>query len=117
MIELKGIYYNKIEHDPMAVLVQYDGRLLHVWHLTDPFYRLRSGSRFAIKSKQKTEAKVIQFSDGAHIETDNIEALNTLMEKIGSIYASKTRFLFKMLKLFGGLALICSLAYVAWLKM
>lgn len=89
MIELKGLYYNNSKKSPMAVLVQYDGQFLHVWHLTDPFFRLRSSSRFVVKHTNKKGGKIIKFPDGAYIESENENALNELMEKITSSCASR----------------------------
>jgi hypothetical protein len=91
MIEFKGIYYNDNKKKPVAALIQFDGQLLHVWHLTDPFFRLRSSPRFAVKRTNKKEGKMIKFPDGACIETDNNHALETLMEKINASHASKCR--------------------------
>lgn len=91
MIELKGIYYNDSKHSPVAVLVQFDGQVLHVWHLTDPFFRLRSSSRFVIKHIKKKAEKIIKFPDGAYIESENVEALDMLTQKINRKCTSKSQ--------------------------
>lgn len=94
MVELKGIYYNDSKHSPMAVLVQFDGQLLHVWHLADPFFRLRSSSRFMIKPVKKKREKIIKFPDGACIECENTDAFDTLMENVcHSITSNRSLFL------------------------
>lgn len=89
MIELKGIYYNDGKHSPMAVLVQFDGQILYVWHLTDPFFRLRSSSQFVVKQIKKKAEKIIKFPDGAFIESENAEALDILMQKSNRTRTSK----------------------------
>ena len=115
MIELKGIYHNSINKNPLSVLVQYDGQLLHVWHLTDPFYRLRSGSRFSIKPKNKKSEKVIKFPDGASIETENTDALESLQIMICHSHGLKLNAYFQKWKSLGmGVAFIL-LFWVGWL--
>jgi hypothetical protein len=79
MIELNGFYYKKAQNsEAIPVLAQFDGRLLHVWHLSDPFYRVRTSKKFRICSTKNETLKTIRFQDGACIETDNLEILDRL---------------------------------------
>jgi hypothetical protein len=79
MIEINGFYYKKAQNNKtIPVLVQFDGRLLHVWHLSDPFYRVRTSKEFRICSSKNEALKMIRFQDGACIETDNHEILDRL---------------------------------------
>lgn len=114
MIELKGIYYSDSKHGPMAVLVQFDGRLLHVWHLADPFFKLRSSSRFTIKPAKKKREKMIKFPDGACIQSDNIDALDTLMENTRHSITSNHSLFLKNGTLIVIAALILILLAAGW---
>lgn len=113
MIELKGIYHDTSKRNPLAVLVQYDGRLLHVWHLTDPFYRLRSGSEFVIKS-MKNRGRVIKFADGSSIETENTDALNMLFDKLRRVKSLKLKSIFKKGSILGAVTLFFLLIWIGW---
>lgn len=81
MIEFKGTYVQKIKSSNMNVLVQYDGVLLHVWHLADPFYRLISSDVFHIGSANLKSNQIIKLPNGGHIETDNHQAVDLLLQR------------------------------------
>lgn len=77
MIEFKGTY---VQNGNMDVLVQYDGVLLHVWHLADPFYRLISSDVFQIGRSNFKSYHTIRLPNGGYIETDNLQAVDLLMQ-------------------------------------
>ena len=81
MIEFKGTYVQKVKSSDIDVLVQYDGVLLHVWHLTDPFYRLISSDVFHIGSANFRSNQIIKLPNGGIIKTDNHHAVDLLMQR------------------------------------
>ena len=91
MIEFQGLYYSGGNKNPMTVLIQFDGRHLHVWHLADPFFRLRSSLRFTVRPLNKKSGKMIKFPDGAYIKSEHDHDLNRLMEKTNVFCASRGR--------------------------
>jgi hypothetical protein len=113
MIELKGKYYDTSNRNPLAVLVQYDGQMLHVWHLSDPFYRLRSGSEFMVKS-MKNRGQIIKFSDGSCIETENNDALNLIIDKLNRVKALKLKSFYRSSSIVGGIFLIMVAIFLCW---
>ena len=78
MIEFKGTYFQNTKSDPINVLVQYDGVLLHVWHLPEPFHRLFSSDVFHMPISFIRERHVIKFPNGSHVETDDSLTFNRL---------------------------------------
>lgn len=79
MIELNGFYYqNDNNNESIPVLAQFDGRLLHIWHVSDPFYRVRTSKKFRICVSKNGSCERIRFQDGARLETDNLEILEQL---------------------------------------
>jgi hypothetical protein len=51
MIEFKGKYFQFAKAVAVDALVQFDGVLLHVWHLSDPFHRLFSSDEFYLTAR------------------------------------------------------------------
>lgn len=80
MIEFKGTYFQQMKSNAMDVLVQYDGVLLHVWHLADPFYRLTSSDVFHVAGSGFKPHHVIRLPNGGRIETDNGQAVDLLQQ-------------------------------------
>ena len=62
------------------VLVQFDGVLLHVWHQSDPFYRILSCDAFQIATSLIKGQRCIKLSNGDRILTDDIPAADTLSQ-------------------------------------
>lgn len=80
MIEFKGSYYKRTKANATAVLVQFDGVLLHVWHLSDPFYRLLSSDVFHLSSPLFKGRPRIKLPNGGLIETEDVEAIDALQQ-------------------------------------
>ncbi|MBT8340135.1 MAG: hypothetical protein HKP58_08435 [Desulfatitalea sp.] len=78
MLEFKGTYFQRMKSKATVVLVQYDGVLLHVWHLSEPFCRLFSSDVFQICAPLFTAHQIIKLPNGGRIETDNGRALEEL---------------------------------------
>lgn len=81
MIEFKGAYSRPPAGKSIAVLVQYDGIILHVWHLSDPFYRLLSSDTFQLSSFPGKKRRYIKLPHGGRIVTDDLEALERIRKK------------------------------------
>jgi len=75
MIEFRGAYFNKSTDESKSVLVQFDGVLLHVWHLADPFCRLLTSDVFSLKPSIVSGKRCIKLPNGGKIETDDTNAL------------------------------------------
>ncbi len=80
MIEFKGTYSHESNDGSQMVLVQFDGVLLHIWHLTDPFYRLLSSDVFHLGYSRFTQMHHIKLPNGGRIETGD-DAAMTLLKK------------------------------------
>jgi hypothetical protein len=79
MIEFKGTYHLFSKADPVAVLVQFDGALLHVWHTSEPFHRLILSDEFRISRPfAATGPHTIKLPNGGCIRTDDSRALDLL---------------------------------------
>ena len=81
LIEFQGTYYKNAEQKPQSVLVQFDGVVLHVWHLPNPFYRLLSSDVFRMSSSFGNGIRHIKLPNGDRIETDNRDALCSIQSK------------------------------------
>jgi len=81
MIEFKGTYFQQVKSGAMDVLVQYDGVLLHVWHLADPFYRLISSDVFHVAGSAFKPRHIIKLPNGGRIVTDNGQAVDMLQQQ------------------------------------
>ena len=78
VIEFKGAYYKKGRSAPQSVLVQFDGVLLHVWHMSDPFHRLLTSDVFRLPLAIGQRKRCIKLPNGGRIFTDDINALQSL---------------------------------------
>jgi hypothetical protein len=81
MIEFKGTYSHESSADSRSVLVQFDGVLLHIWHLSDPFYRLLTSDVFHLSCKQFGGNHRIKLPNGGFIETEDHDAMILLRNK------------------------------------
>ncbi len=79
MIEFKGAFYKNKTTPSQSVLVQYDGVLLHIWHMSNPFHRILSSDVFDLPCPMGRRRRYIKLPNGGRIETDDIQAL-TLLE-------------------------------------
>lgn len=79
MIEFKGTYFQSSKAEPIVVLVQFDGVLLHVWHLSDPFHRLFSSDEFQISGLFGKTRHAIKLPNGGRVETDDTQNFNKLV--------------------------------------
>lgn len=80
MIEFRGTYCDRSNSKSLVVLVQFDGVLLHVWHQSDPFYRILSCDAFQIATSLVKGQRCIKLSNGDRILTDDITAADTLSQ-------------------------------------
>lgn len=78
MIECKGAYYRTKTSPSQAVLVQFDGVLLHVWHMSDPFHRILASDVFSVQKAIGKSRYYIKLPNGGKIETDNFSAVISL---------------------------------------
>ena len=78
MIEFNGLYHSKTDKHPQAVKVQFDGVLLHVWHGSNPLYRLLTSDVFRLPLSITGRIPYILLPSGDRIETDNSDALITI---------------------------------------
>lgn len=78
MIEFKGKYFQFPKAKPVSVLVQFDGVLLHVWHLPDPFYRLFTSDDFHITNALGKPNHIIKLPNGGRVETDDTQTFKKL---------------------------------------
>ncbi|MBI5061976.1 MAG: hypothetical protein HZB87_00465 [Desulfatitalea sp.] len=80
MIEFKGLYRPSAQNEAVGVLVQYDGLLLHVWHLSEPFHRLVTSEQFDIVLSFTKTHRTIKLANGGRIETSDREAVRQLAQ-------------------------------------
>lgn len=78
MIEFKGAFYKNKTMPSQSVLVQFDGVLLHVWHMSNPFHRIISSDVFDLPSSMGRKTRYIKLPNGGRIETDDLQALKLL---------------------------------------
>jgi hypothetical protein len=78
MIEFKGAYFNKVTNESKTVLVQFDGVLLHVWQMADPFCRLLSSDVFFLHTSIGKGKRYIKLPNGGKIVTEDTNALASL---------------------------------------
>lgn len=76
MIEFRGTYYHN--NASKSVLVQYDGALLHIWHMADPFCRLMKSDVFQLQPDIGKGKRCIKLPNGNRIETNDIQAFLSL---------------------------------------
>ena len=111
MIELKGSLQQGDRNKVLPVLVQFDGDLLHVWHLADPFYRLLSSDDFSIMVAGfgRPGGVIKTPSSHIHIETDDLHALQELKKSSDRLRRETKRKSIKLPLLFIAAAMICLL--------
>jgi hypothetical protein len=78
MIEFKGTYSNESNNESHVVLVQFDGVMLHIWHLSDPFFRLLSSDVFHLGYTRLNRKYRIKLPNGGSILTDDDTAISLL---------------------------------------
>jgi len=78
MIEFKGAFYKNKAMPSQSVLVQFDGILLHIWHMSNPFHRILSSDVFDLPSSMGSKRRYIKLPNGSRIETDDVQALSLL---------------------------------------
>jgi hypothetical protein len=78
MIEFKGAFYKDKTMPSQSVLVQFDGVLLHIWHMSNPFHRILSSDVFDLPSSMGRRKHYIKLPNGCRIETDDLQALSLL---------------------------------------
>jgi hypothetical protein len=83
MIEFNGTYSNESDDKSHVVLVQFDGALLHIWHLSDPFYRLLSSDAFHLGYVRMNRMHRIKLPNGGRILTDDDAAISLLRKRHG----------------------------------
>jgi hypothetical protein len=81
MIEFEGTYRNESGDESHVVLVQYDGVLLHIWHISDPFYRLLSSEVFHLGYERLNRMHRIKLPNGGRILTDDDAAISLLRKR------------------------------------
>jgi hypothetical protein len=86
MIEFKGSYYKTNGTASQSVLVQFDGVLLHVWHLSDPFHRIFASDVFRVPYSVTRHRRFIKLPNGGRIESDDINALVQLRTSSRSLF-------------------------------
>ncbi len=106
MIEFKGTYSHESNGESHMVLVQFDGVLLHIWHLADPFYRLLSIDVFHLGYSRFRRMHRIKLPNGGRIVTDD-DAAVTLLRKRHRQW--KHRLQDRGTWIFGGVALLLTL--------
>jgi hypothetical protein len=118
LIEFKGTYYSRSSKETQSVLVQFDGVLLHVWHMSNPFYRLMTSDVFKLPPALAGGRRQIRLPNGGRIETDDIDALVSLqssrytrIEPPGRAFTASPR----LLALAGCTALLFAGLLAAWL--
>jgi hypothetical protein len=75
MIEFKGTYYKTNSTTAQTVLIQFDGVLLHVWHLSDPFHRIFASDVFRVPYSLARHRPFIKLPNGGKIESDDTKSL------------------------------------------
>ena len=78
MIEFKGAFYKNKSTPSQSVLVQFDGILLHIWHMSNPFHRILSSDVFDLPCSMGGKRRYIKLPNGGRIETDDVQALSLL---------------------------------------
>jgi hypothetical protein len=96
MIEFKGIYSNESNKESNVVLVQFDGVMLHIWHLSDPFYKLLSSDVFHLSYSRLNRKHRIKLPNGGCILTDDDTAISLLKKRYRRInHLLKNKMLYR----------------------
>ena len=94
LIEFNGTYRHESSGDSQVVLVQFDGMLLHIWHVSDPFYRLFSSDVFQLNFSRFSGACRIKLPNGGRVETHDKDAFkqlqNTYHPMMGQLIGKRT---------------------------
>ena len=96
MIQFKGAYFNRVTSESKSVLVQFDGVLLHVWQITDPFCRLLTSDVFTLQPAFGKRKRYIKLPNGGKIETDDIAAFSSLTASRHSLHTGRAWFLSRL---------------------
>jgi len=91
MIEFKGAFYKSKTTPSQSVLVQFDGVLLHIWHMSNPFHRILSSDVFDLPCSMGRKRRYIKLPNGGRIETDDIQALTLLQSNCRPWLANKVQ--------------------------
>jgi hypothetical protein len=81
MIEFKGTYSNESDDTSHVVLVQYDGLLLHIWHLSDPFHQILSSDMFHLGYTRMNKMHRIKLPNRGYVLTDDDAAISVLRKR------------------------------------
>ena len=92
MIQFKGAYFNRATKESKSVLVQFDGVLLHIWQMTDPFCRLLTSDVFTLQPSFGKRKRYIKLPNGGKIETDDIAAFSSLTASRRSLHTGRAWF-------------------------
>lgn len=92
MIEFKGAYYQSKSSLSQPVLVQFDGVLLHIWNISNPFHRILSSEAFRLPFAPGPHRCWVKLPSGGRIETDDIQALVSLKSHSRSPLPPELRF-------------------------
>jgi len=120
MIEFKGTYYKSKATPSQSVLVQFDGVLLHIWHMSNPFHRILASDVFHVQNTMGRGRRFIKLPNGGRIETDDVKAILLLRSSSGSlsVNASQNGLLYQrhnLMLIFGAAAVISVLFFAYWL--
>jgi hypothetical protein len=85
MIQFKGAYFYRSAKASKSVLVQFDGVLLHIWQMTDPFCRLLTSDVFTLQPSIGRGKRCIKLPNGGKIETEDITAFSMLRTRQRSL--------------------------------
>ncbi len=92
MIQFKGAYFNRATKESKTVLVQFDGVLLHIWQMADPFCRLLTSDVFTLQPALGKRKRCIKLPNGGKIETDDIDAFSSLTASRRSLHTGRLWF-------------------------
>ena len=97
------------------VLVQFDGVLLHVWHMKDPFHRLLTSDVFRLPPSMGKRKRYIKLPNGGRIETDDFNALSTLQPDTCPVFfdSNRTCQYFRIIAAGGVLLLLAGASLIA----
>jgi hypothetical protein len=120
MIEFKGTYYKSKTTPSQSVLVQFDGVLLHVWHMSNPFHRILASDVFHVQNTMSRGRRFIKLPNGGRIETDDVKAIVLLRSSNGSLSVKASQFglLYQrhsLMLIFGAAAALSVFFFTYWL--
>ena len=119
MIEFKGTYFKTKTTPPQSVLVQFDGVLLHVWHMSNPFHRILASDVFQVQNSMGKTRYFIKLPNGAKIETEDANALITLRSRCRTLQINDSQCIlsqrYSPILLFGAITAISIFLITYWL--